>query len=151
MMVLFYSFGLLGHGILIHRLKEMENTRMAFYRGLPVSAGRRLAEYGWFYFCLLLPEMITIISRTPAFLYYSEAGFLIFFGYGVLLLLNSLQLFNYTGLKDYLVAVAQILFAVIIAMISRQLYALSVLLFVIAISIFFRRYYLFEPLPNNAL
>lgn len=151
MIVLFYSFGLLGHGVLIHRLKEMENTRMIFYRGLPVSTGRRLVEYGWFCFCLLIPEMITIISRTPAFLYYSEACFLVFFGYAILLLLNSLQLFNYTGLKDYLLAVAQILFAVIIAMISRQLYALSVLLFFIAIGIFFRRYYLFEPRPNNAL
>jgi hypothetical protein len=151
MEVLFFSVGILGHGVLIHRLKEMENNRMAFYRGLPVSLNRRFAQYAWFYFCLFIPEIVTIVLRTPAFLYYSEACFFIFFGYGILLLLNSLQLYNYTGLKDYLKTVAQIFFAVIIAMVSRQLYTLSVLFFLLSVIIFFRRYYLFEPRQINAL
>jgi hypothetical protein len=142
---LFFSIGILGHGVLIHRIKEMENTGMAFYRGLPVSLNRRFAQYGWFYFCLFIPEIATIISRTPASLSYTEAGFLLFFGYGILLLLNSLQLYNYSGLKDYLKTIAQIFFAVMIAMIVRQLYALSVLFFLLSVIIFYRRYYRFDP------
>jgi len=151
MEVFFFSAGMLGHGVLIHRLKEMENTRLSFYRGFPVSLSRRFFQYAWLYFCLFIPEIVIIISRTPAALSYSEAAFFIFFGYGILLLLNSLQLYNYAGLKDYLKTVAQIFFAVIIAMIARQLYALSVLFFVVAVVLFFRRYYRFEPRHINVL
>jgi hypothetical protein len=151
MFVLFFSIGMLGHGVLIHRLKEMENSQLEFYRGLPVSAGRRFAGYAWLYFCLFIPEIITIATRTPAFLYYSEALFFVCFGYGILLLLNSLQLYNYTGLKDYLKTVVQVLFAVIIAMVIRRLYELSFLFFLLAVILFFKRYYRFEPRQKNDL
>jgi hypothetical protein len=151
MEALLFSIGMLGHGILIHRLKEVENVRMTFYRGLPISLGRRFARYAWFYACLFIPETVTILARTPAFLHYSEACFLIFFGYGILLLLNSLQLYNYTGLKDYLKTVAQIFFAVIIAMIVRRVYELSILFFLLSVILFFRRYYRFDPRQNNVL
>lgn len=151
MMVLFFSAGMLGHGILIHRLKEMENTGLSFYRGLPVSVSRRFAQYALFYFCVFIPEMIIIVVRTPICLQYAEAGFFILFGYGILLLLNSLQLYNYTSLKNYLVNVANLFFAVIIAMIARQLYALAIIFFVLAVMLFFRRYYRFEPQQNPDL
>jgi hypothetical protein len=151
MMALFFSAGMLGHGILVHRLKEMENTGLSFYRSLPVSVSRRFAQYGWFYFCLFIPEIITILSRTPTCLTYGEAGFFIFFGFGILLLLNSLQLYNYTNLKNYLVNVAQLFFAVIIAMVCRQLYALSIIFFALAVMLFFHRYYRFEPQQNPTL
>ncbi|OQP42781.1 hypothetical protein A4H97_11495 [Niastella yeongjuensis] len=151
MMALFFSAGMLGHGILVHRLKEMENTGLSFYRSLPVPVSRRFAQYGWFYFYLFIPEIIAIISRTPSCLTYAEAGFFIFFGYGILLLLNSLQLYNYTNLKNYLVNVAQLFFAVIIAMVTRQLLTLSIIFFVLAIILFFHRYYRFEPQQNPDL
>lgn len=151
MMALFFSAGMLGHGILIHRLKEIENTGMSFYRSLPVSVSRRFAQYCLFYFCLFLPEIITIVARTPSCLQYEEAGFFIFFGFGILLLLNSLQLYNYPNLKSYLVNVTQLFFAVIIAMVSRQLYALSIIFFALAIILFFHRYYRFEPQQNPDL
>jgi hypothetical protein len=151
MIVMFYCFGMLGHGLLIHRLKEMENSRMAFYRGMPVSSGKRFAQYAWFYLLIFIPEMITIATRVPAFLYFSEAVFFIFFGYGILLLLNSFQLYSYKGLKDYLVVIVQIFFAVIIAMVSWQLYVLSFIFFILSMVVFFRRYYLFEPQVRNVL
>jgi hypothetical protein len=37
MILLFFSFGLLGHSVLIHHFRVMEETRLSFYRGLPVS------------------------------------------------------------------------------------------------------------------
>jgi hypothetical protein len=151
MMALFFSAGMLGHGILIHRLKETENKGMSFYRSLPVSVSRRFAQYCLFYFCLFLPEIITIAARTPSCLLYEEAGFFIFFGFGILLLLNSLQLYNYPNLKSYLINVTQLFFAVIIAMVSRQLYTLSIAFFALAIILFFYRYYRFEPQQNPDL
>lgn len=99
MMVLFFSAGMPGHGILIHRLKEMGNTGFSFYRSLPVPVSRRFAQYALFYLCVFIPEIIIIVVRTPICLQYTEAGFFILFGYGILLLLNSLQLYNYTSLK----------------------------------------------------
>ena len=151
MFVLFFSIGMLGHGVLIHRLKEVENNQLEFYRGLPISVGKRFGGYAWLYFCLFIPEIVTIATRTPAFLYYSEAFFFMFFGYGILLLLNSLQLYNYTGLKDYLKTVMQVFFAVIIAMVVRRLYELSFLFFTLAVVLFFIRYYRFEPRQKNDL
>lgn len=151
MMALFFSAGMLGHGILIHRLKEVENKGMCFYRGLPVSISRRFAQYCLFYCCLFIPELITIAARTPACLLYEEAGFFILFGFGILLLLNSLQLYNYRNLKSYLVNVVQLFFAVIIAMVCRQLYALSIIFPALAIFLFFYRYYRFEPQQNPDL
>jgi hypothetical protein len=151
METLFFSVGMLGHGVLIHRLKEMENTRLSFYRGLPIPLGRRFARYSWFYFCLFVPEVVIILMRTPAFLSYSEAGFFIFFGYSILLLLNSLQLYNYPRLKDYLITVAQLFFAVIIAMIVRHVYELAFLFSGMAVIIFFARYYRFDPQQKNVL
>ena len=151
MMALFFSAGMLGHGILIHRLKEMENKGLSFYRGLPVSISRRFAQYCFFYLCLFLPEIITIIARTPSYLLYEEAAFFICFGFGILLLLNSLQLYNYSNLKSYLVNVTQLFFAVIIAMVCRQLYVLTTIFIALAIILFFYRYYRFEPQQNPDL
>jgi hypothetical protein len=34
--LLFYSFGLMGHGVLIYKIRQMEDLP-GFYRGLPVS------------------------------------------------------------------------------------------------------------------
>jgi hypothetical protein len=149
MEVLFFTMGMLGHGVLIYRLKEMENTGLSFYRGLPVTLTRRLAQYACCYFFIFVPELLTIITRVPAFLTYTEAVFFACFGYGMLLLLNSIQLFNYTSLKDALATVVQILFAVIVAMIGRQLYVLPVLFWVLAIVIFYKRYYLFEATQST--
>ena len=37
MFLLFYSFGLMGHGVLIYKIRQMEEFSLGFYRGLPVS------------------------------------------------------------------------------------------------------------------
>jgi hypothetical protein len=100
---------------------------------------------------VFVPEIIIIVVRTPTCLQYAEAGFFIFFGYGILLLLNSLQLYNYTSLKSYLINVLNLFFAVIIAMVGRQLYALAIIFFVLAVILFFRRYYRFNPQQNPDL
>lgn len=148
MVVLFFTMGMLGHSILIHRVKEMENTGLSFYRSLPISLNRRLAQYAGFYLLLFVPELLTILTRLPVFITFTEAAFFIAFGFGILLLLNSFQLFNYKNLKDSLANVVQLLFAVIVAMICRQLYVLPFLFTALAIGIFYTRYYLYERVAS---
>lgn len=151
MFVFFYFVGLLGHGILIHRLKETENTRMTFYRLLPVPVSQRFATYAFFYLLLFIPEIVTIASRTPLSLRYAEAAFLILFGYGTLLLLNSLQLFNYTGIKSYFKTVMQVFVMFILALIAGWQREFALLVFIVSIVLFFARYYRFEAQPNNVM
>jgi hypothetical protein len=142
MVTLFFSIGALGHGVLIHRIKEMENTRLTWWRVLPVSLGNRFIQYAFFYFCLFIPDILTIASLAPDHLYYSEAGFFIFLGYSILLLLNSLQLYHFRSMKDYLAVVVQIFFAIIIAVIPNRVHELSIFFFLLSVVIFFRRHYL---------
>jgi hypothetical protein len=81
---------LFGHGLLIYRCREMEDSRLLFYRGLPLSLTRRWGQYLVFYFLVLLPEIWTIGWLTPAPIRYKDAFGFIFSGFAVLQLLNSL-------------------------------------------------------------
>jgi hypothetical protein len=142
MVTLFFSFGVLGHGVLIHRIKEMENARLRFFRALPVSLGDRFMQYALFYFCIFLPDIVMIASLAPGHLYYSEAGFFIFLGYSILLLLNSLQLYHFKGMKEYLGVIVQVFLAIVIAVIPNRVHELSIGFFLLSVIIFFKRYYL---------
>jgi len=112
--LLFYSTGVLGHGVLIYLLKEMEESRLAFYRGLPVSVGQRFVQYGWFCLFLLIPEMIIL----GVFLPVSAAVFLFSFSYSLLLLLNSLRFAGFDRKIDFLKMVAGLYLLIIIAVMT---------------------------------
>lgn len=151
MITLFYCFGLFGHGILIHRMKQIENTGLAFYRTLPISLVQRFIGYCVFYACLFVPEILTVIARTPAFLTFSEAGFFLVMGFSVLMLLNALQLFNYSGIRDYFKTLMQFFIIFLLSLISRTEFIFSILTLLLAVTLFFTRYYRFEPEPDNVL
>lgn len=87
---LFYSLSLFGHGMLLCRCRKLENTRLLFYRTLPVSLARRFGQYGLFLFLLLLPEMVVLAWLTPHFIRTRDTIEFILSGYSVLLLMNSL-------------------------------------------------------------
>lgn len=141
MVLLFYSFGLLGHGVLIHRLKEMEKTRLGFYRGLPQSLGERFGQYAAFYFIIFLPEFLTIASLTPVHVTYADAAGYICFGYTVLLFLNSLLFFPFPRIMDYLKAIGVIFFFIFLAVLMGMLPWLCLFFFALSIWLFFSRYY----------
>src|SRR5258708_2222081 len=86
---LIYSLVLFGHGVLIYRCRELEEKRLLFYRGLPVSLLGRFIQFGWLYFLLSMPEMLTIGWLTPASVHLKDAFGFILSGYSVLLLLHS--------------------------------------------------------------
>ena len=79
MIILFFSLGILGHGLLIHQIRDLEETRLSFYRAIPVSLFNRFVQYAAFYLIILLPEIFTILLLTPKYLNYTDAALLIFF------------------------------------------------------------------------
>ncbi|MBO9567055.1 MAG: hypothetical protein J7621_30055 [Niastella sp.] len=141
MIFLFYSFGLLGHGALLFRIKEMELSRLGFYRALPVSLGRRLLQYMFFYLLLFLPESFIILSLTPERLYWSDALLYFSFGYGILLLLNSLLLFSFERMMNYLKVIGVIYFFIFVAVLVGLVPWLSIAFLVLSITLFLSRYY----------
>jgi hypothetical protein len=144
MVFLFFSFGLLGHGVLIHQFREIEETRLTFYRTLPVSLLKRWFQYAWLYFLLFIPEIITIAVLTPKFLTYAEALRFLFFGYSLLLLLNSLLFIQFYKMVDYLKMIVGIFFIVYISVLTGIVLWLSVFSFSVSIFILFTNYYRYD-------
>lgn len=141
MIILFYSFGLLGHGILIYRCRELENARLSFYRGLPVSLSGRFAQYGCLYLLLFFPEIITIGCLTPDYLHCADAFALFFFGYSVLLLMNSLLFIRLFVILEYLKIVTGLFLLIYIGVLIGIIPWLAVLFLALSAYLFFSRYY----------
>jgi len=144
MIILFYSFGLFGHGVLAHRLRNMEETRLFFYRGLPVSLLGRYLQYAGLYFFLFIPEILTIGWLTPSHLQYKDAILFVFFGYSFLLFLNSLLFIQAFKILDYLKILTGIFFIVFMGVLTGMVLWLSVIGVMLSVHFFIRGYYQYE-------
>ena len=144
MFLLFYSFGLMGHGILIYKIRQMEESNLGFYRGLPVSLISRLIQYAGHYLILLIPEIIVIVQMTPLHLDYVHAFRLIFFGWSILLLLHSLLYITLFNPLTYLKIVSGIYFLIFIAILTGLTVPFTICLFLISVYLFSQNYYRFE-------
>jgi hypothetical protein len=144
MVLLFYSFALLGHGVLIYNIRQMEEVNLTFYRALPVSLTSRILQYVVLYLILFVPEIIIILQMTPVFLNYQYAFVLIFFGYGILLLLNSILFVRLVRPFDYLKIVSGIYLMIFIAVLTGITIPFTIGLFLISVYLFFQNYYGFE-------
>ncbi len=144
MVLLFFSFGILGHGIVIHQLRSLEEFRLGFYRGLPVSLFKRYLQYAWLYFLLYIPEIITLIRLAPVHLHFGDAFIFIFFGYSILLLLSSLLFIKFFNRVDYMKIIVGIFFIIFIGILIGIVLWLSVFTFALSAYIFFKSYYRFE-------
>jgi hypothetical protein len=150
MFLLFYSFGLMGHGILIYKIRHMEEFSLGFYRGMPVSLSSRMIQYAVLYLILLIPEIIITIQMTPAHLNYANALLLIFFGWGFLILLNSLLFIRLFEPFAYLKIVSAIYLMVFIAVLTGLTVPFTICLFLISLYLFSRNYYRFELADQGA-
>jgi len=144
MITLFFSLGILGHGLIIHQLRDMEERYLRFYRAVPLSLLKRFLQYAILYFILLIPEILTIILLTPHYLRIRDAIIFIFLSYSILLFLNSLLFIQFFKMKDYLKIILCIFFIEYFSVLSGSCPLLCALLLISAISIFFSRYYKFE-------
>ena len=138
---LFYCFGLLGHGVIIHKLREQEETRMTFYRSLPVSLLARFTQYAWLYLLLLIPEIITILSLAPGYLHYSDAYLFIICSYSLVLLLNSILFIRPFKIRDYLKIVLVIFFVIYFFVLAQAILWITIIFLLAALYLFFSRYY----------
>jgi hypothetical protein len=144
MILIFFSLGILGHGLLIHQLRDMEETRLAFYRTIPRSLLNRFIQYGLIYFILLLPEFITISLLTPYYLHFRDAFLFALFSYSLLLFLNSLLFVQFFRMKDYLKIILCIFLLIYFCVLTVSIPLLCFIFFLSSIVIFFGRYYQFE-------
>ncbi|HVU96327.1 MAG TPA: hypothetical protein VHE34_13950 [Puia sp.] len=87
-----YSLALFGHGILLHRCRNLDTTRLLGYRSLPVKKLRWLAQYALFCVVLLLPEIIVLGWLTPHPIRLVDALAFAGLGYVILLLLCGILL-----------------------------------------------------------
>ena len=150
---IFLSLGILANGVIIHRVRSFEEVYMILYRSYPVSLIRRFADYTIFYFFLLLPEIITIISVTPVHLHYDDAIYFATSAFGLVLLMNSICFLEDFSMNRYLKIILVILCFQFYFVISESIFVLSAIYLSLAAFIFFSSYYLFEkrPKPSNGL
>jgi len=144
MIVLFFSLGILGHGVLIHHLRNLEESHLRFYRTMPLSIAGRFAQYAILFLILLIPEMITIIFLTPQYLRYKDAMVFILLSYSMLLFIHSLLFIKFFRMIDYLKIILCIFFMEYFFVLAGYELLLSGLFFVSAISLFTFSYYRFE-------
>ncbi len=144
MILLFFSLGILGHGILIHQLRNLEESRLRFYRSMPLLLLNRFAQYAFLFFLLLIPEIITLVFLTPQYLHFKDALSFILVSYSMLLFLNSLLFVKFFRMIDYLKMILCIFFGEYIAVLAGMTVFLILLFFLSAICIFRYYYYRFE-------
>jgi hypothetical protein len=144
MIVLFFSLGILGHGLLIHQIRDLEETRLRFYRSVPISLFNRFTQYAYFYLILLLPEILTIALLTPNHLHYSDALVFIFFSYSVLLFLHSLLLIQFIPMKTYLKIILCLYLIIYCSILISSFLWFCIFTFLSAGLIFRGRYYKYE-------
>ncbi len=144
MFLLFYSFGLMGHGVLIYKIRQMEEFNLGFYRGLPVSLSSRLIQYATLCLILLIPEIIIITLMTPAHLDIVHALLMIFFGWGTLILLNSLLFIRLFKPFTYLKIISLFYLMVFIAVLTGLIIPFTICLFLFSVYLFSQNYYQFE-------
>ena len=149
MFLLFYSFGLLGHGILIYKIRQIEEVNLGFYRGLPVSLSSRLIQYAVLYLIILIPEIIIFVQMSRVHLNYSDALKMIFFGWGILLMLHSLLFIRLFQPLAYLKIISGIYFLIFIAILAGFIVPFTICLFLVSAYLFFQHYYQFETAEGD--
>ena len=130
---LFCCFPVFGHGVLIYRLREMEERRLLFYRGLPVPMFRRQIQYCLFYFLLLIPEMVTLSLLTPDPVHLMDAIRWVTSAYSMLLLMNSILFIAPLQMSEFLKLNFVIFGILYLSMLADVLILFSVILFITAL------------------
>ncbi len=141
---LLYTMVLFGHGVLIYRCRAMEEKRLSFYRGLPVSLGQRWVQYCLLYFLVLIPEMLTLSWLTPVAIHRVDAGAFILSGYSLLLLLNSVLFVAPLKMGEFLKLSLGIFGILYLGVLGGFVIALSGCCFVVAGCLFFGRYWRYQ-------
>jgi hypothetical protein len=141
---LFYSLSLFGHGAILYRCRQLENTRLLFYRALSVSQAARFGQYALFYLLLLLPEMLVLGWLTPHPIRVTDTIAFLLSGYSVLLLMNSI-LYTAPFTNRVFLRLCLLIFGILYCcVLGNYLILLSEIFLVTATILFFRGYARYE-------
>lgn len=147
---LFFNFGVLVNGMVIYRIRELEETQLQFYRSLPVPLLRRWLEYTGLYAVLLLPELVTLTALTLLQLHIGDACRIAGAAYSTVLLMHSLTLLRAFTAGEYLKILAGLFGVQILLVIYSQWMGMSVLFMVAAVVMYYYGYYRYQPATNAA-
>lgn len=141
---LFFNFGIIGNGIILHRIREFEETQLRFYRGAPVSLLKRFLQYSLLYFILLIPEFVTAGILAPDYLPYNDAINFALCGYSLLLLMNTITFLQDFSMRDYLKIILLVFSMQYIFIVTELLNFLYLFFFILSLALFLLSYYKFE-------
>ncbi|MBS1663432.1 MAG: hypothetical protein JST68_20485 [Bacteroidetes bacterium] len=99
---LFFNFGILGNGLIVHGVREFEETQLQAYRGAPVSLIKRLLQYALVYLVLLSPEAITAYRLGPEHLHYGDGVLFLLCGYSLVLVMHTISYLQHFTRREYL-------------------------------------------------
>jgi hypothetical protein len=123
----------------------MEDECLGFYRSLPISLINRWLQYAWLYFLVFLPEILIILRQTGSFPQFGDSFSMAFFGYSMLLLLNSVLFIQHFKMTEYLKIITGIFFLVYISVLTGVSVLFSIILCWAAGFVFFSRYCRYDP------
>jgi len=92
MLWLIWISALMGHSVIIYRLFHFVETRLGFYRNLPIPVMRRFISFIPLYVLLLLPEAWALLGVGVNQHQWMDYGWMLCSGPAVLLLIHSLML-----------------------------------------------------------
>jgi hypothetical protein len=144
MALLIFSLAIFGHGPLLYKCRQMDNTQLRCYRVMPVSLPRRFMYIAIFCGLLLLPEMLTLGWLTPYPIQVSDALSFVASGYCLLLLLCCLLSTVHTTTGNFL-KLCLVLFGILYGgVLGDFLIPLSGFFLFVAAMLFFWSYWRYE-------
>ncbi len=142
---LFFNFGVYSNGVLVYLIRQWEDMYLSFYRSLPVPLFKRLLQYWFVYFILLLPELITAFLLVPVHLHYADAVSFSLCAYSLLLLMNSALFLKDFSTKEFVIILLFFFCVQYILLPTAGFIALYLLFFTATVVLFVNQYYRFEP------
>ncbi len=144
MALLIFSLAIFGHGPLLYKCRQMDNTQLRCYRAMPVSLPRRFTYIAIFCGLLVLPEMLMLGWLTPHPIRVSDALSFGLSGYSLLLLLCCLLATVHTRTGNFL-KLCLVLFGILYGgVLGDFLIALSGFFLFVAAMLFFWSYWRYE-------
>jgi hypothetical protein len=148
MLWMLLTIAMLGHGVIIQKLRQIEESRLLFYRQLPVNLVQRWVQYVLFYVFLVAPETLVVIKFVPYRLPVAEGTSLLLFFLSLLLFLHALLSAVWLPPRT-LLKISFIIFAILYFFILAGAYWVMVMgLFFAATFVFLFRYHRFELKGN---
>lgn len=138
-------FLIAAHAMLPAYYVRFSEQQMSFLRNMPISRSRHLANYLFTYSLIFLPEMLFLTINAHHTLTLQVIGSLFTSAIATSLLYTSLQYLPKLTTERYITYVSVSFFSSLLFVASFGLWWFTLLAITLAVAIFFKRYYGYEP------